>query len=748
MGLPTQAAVLEQLTSRSRVVVFAKCLVGRYLFVSDEWSRLFGRPRADVIGRTDAELFDPVTAAHLVRNDERATRERTTVEVLEEIPVEGVDHVFLTRKFPLFEADAVVGVGGVAIDVTARERAARELERSEQRYRSVVDHTPIAYVAFDPVIGRFTNANERAAQLFGVSLERLLIESPASLSPRLQPNGRASDEAAREHIERVMQGERVVFDWTHLTGAGEPVPCHIWLDCIEDDGGHKLARAFLVDLREINAARREVDRHQAALSQTQALARVGGWELHGDELRGTGETQRAFTTPLPLAHVLERLSSATRVQLERALRAPAAFDLEVELDVATQPRVLRWVGAPVTSGNPRSGWLQDVSTQRLLEARLRQTSKMDAVGRLAGGVAHDFNNMLSAILASSSVLEQRLAAADADVREAVDTIVKASQQAAGLTRQLLAFSRQTPLRRGATPIDDVVRDAVEILGRTIDRRISIEHLAAPTPLVVDVDVSMLKNVFINLGINARDAMPGGGQLKFESREVTLDDVSAAALDAQLEAGRWVSVAVSDTGVGIPAGQLNRIFEPFFTTKETGKGTGLGLATAYATMREHGGALTVESREGRGTCFTLWLPPARRVVVEPELEVRSRPAARRGTLLLVDDERLVRRAASRFLTVLGFTVLEAADGTEAEQVLSRAGRVDLVMLDLIMPGRSAEETFRALRALQPDLPVLLCSGYSPEEVASRLLALPHVGRLQKPWSQRELDAALAKLLPRD
>lgn len=748
---PPSSFVVEQSINRAPIVCFAKGLDGRYLYANDYCLKVLGLTREQLLGHTDLELFPEAVARTFMRDDQRAIREGKTFELLERVPLAtGEVRVSHTAKFPLYEGGEVFGVGALAFDVTEREHALAELALSEQRFRSVVDHSPTAYVAFDPASGHFVHANERAAQLFELPLEGLLTQSPASVSPALQPDGRSSELLAREHLAAALRGERRVFEWTHQTSQGEAVPCHVWIDRIEESG-RLLARAFIVDLREINAARRELDRRQAQLTRTQQLALVGGWELDfaTGAIRATGAAEEVFSTHSGMTDLRQRLPAAARDQLDAALREVKAghkFDLELDLDVATGPRVLRLVGEPRRENGEVvgvTGWLQDVSQRRALEAQLRQSSKLDAVGRLAGGVAHDFNNMMGAVLAATSVLELELAGASPRVKEALDTITRAGQQAASLTRQLLAFSRQQPTRREPVVLDELVRDALQLLGRTLDRRITLEHRPAPEPALVEADPTSLENVLINLGINARDAMPGGGTLTFTTARVTLDDARARTLGSNLAAGDWITVAVRDTGSGIPPELLQRVFEPFFTTKEVGQGTGLGLATAYATLREHRGELTVESRPGEGTVFTLWIPPSQQVpkVVSPPKEERRRKF---GVVLVVDDEPLVRRATGRFLEMLGFTVLDAADGVQAEAVLKAAPRVDLVLLDVMMPGRPVEATLLALRAVNPELPVLLCSGYAPDDVAQRVLGLPRVGHLQKPWSERELDAALATL----
>ncbi len=505
-----------------------------------------------------------------------------------------------------------------------------------------------------------------------------------------------------------------------------------------DVGGALLGVAgFAVDVTEQRLLMNELERQKRFLERTQAVTDVGGWEYDlttrslvwtAETFRIFGVTQSEFTPTLEGA--LSRFVPEHRETVRDAHLNGTPFRLEVELELPTgKRRRVRLHGIPENESQRLSGAIQDVTEERALEERLRHSSRMDAVGQLAGGVAHDFNNMLGAITAAAELLRFEVGANDA-----LDTILSASAQAAALVRQLLQFGRKEPSRRVAIDLHAVLDESMSILRRTLDRRISVvvEKHATRTRLLGDA--SQLTNAFINLALNARDAMPKGGTLRFR----TLD-----------EAEGLLRLEVSDTGAGISAEVLNRIFDPFFTTKARGRGTGLGLASVDAAVRGHDGNVTVRSEVGVGTTFELRLP------VRPDLPAphpRPRDATSAGAtksnalVLLIDDEDLVRRSMQRLLNHLGFRTLDARDGASGlERFTTAEEKPAAVVLDLILPGLSARDTFVALRKLSPELPVLFCSGYAPDGLVDDLLAQPRTNLLSKPYSTDALERALEALL---
>ncbi|AHG90499.1 PAS sensor protein [Gemmatirosa kalamazoonensis] len=383
--------------------------------------------------------------------------------------------------------------------------------------------------------------------------------------------------------------------------------------------------------------------------------------------------------------------------------------------------------------------LRDASGRKRLEAQFRQAQKMEAVGQLAGGVAHDFNNLLTVIISYSGMLLTELPASD-PVRADVQEIRRAAERASALTRQLLAFSRQQLLEPQVLDVNVVVRDLQRMLHRVLREDVRLVTVLAARLGRVYADAGQLEQVIVNLAVNARDAMPTGGTLTVETADVDLDG-EYALTHAGVTPGHYVMLAVSDTGVGMDAATQARIFEPFFTTKPLGHGTGLGLATVYGIVKQSGGHVWVYSEPGVGTTFKVYLPRVSAPLTRPRSGPYPAVARGSGTILLVEDDETVRRAARRILEQAGYQVLEARDGAEALRVAGTNGtgavRVDLVITDVVMPAMSGPEFVAALREARPDVPVIFMSGYTDDAVLRQKLVEPGVAFVQKPFTPEGL-----------
>jgi PAS domain S-box-containing protein len=383
---------------------------------------------------------------------------------------------------------------------------------------------------------------------------------------------------------------------------------------------------------------------------------------------------------------------------------------------------------------------------RISEEQLRQSQKMEAVGRLAGGVAHDFNNLLTAIQGNVEMLLLELPRAGA-VRDDLMEIKRAATRAASLTRQLLAFSRKQMLAPKVLDVNAVVRELQRMLGRVIGEDVRLATSLRAVNAAVMADPGQLEQVVLNLAVNARDAMPRGGTLRIETREVLLSEAEAQRYPYRVEPGAYVRLTVSDTGVGMEPEVLRRVFEPFFTTREPGKGTGLGLSTVYGIVKQSGGYVWAESEPGRGSRFRVYLP---RVCAEPERpEPQPEPAAvpqGGGVVLLVEDEEGVRSLSRRILERRGYTVLAARDAAEARQLFAGNGnRVDLLLTDVVMPHESGRELAEALLPLQPDLRVVFMSGYTDDALIRHGVLEDRFRLLEKPFAPDGLVQAVREAL---
>lgn len=347
--------------------------------------------------------------------------------------------------------------------------------------------------------------------------------------------------------------------------------------------------------------------------------------------------------------------------------------------------------------------------KRKLEEQLRHSQKMEAVGQLAGGIAHDFNNRLSAIINYGHLLKMKMREDD-PLRRYVENILSASERAAGLTHGLLTFSRKGPLDLRPVNVDEVVTGVLQFFSRVLPENIRVETALAEEDLIIMADRGLLENVLINLAINARDAMPGGGVLTIEVRPVAMDDFFVKA-NGYGEPGTYALLCIADTGVGMDRATRERVFEPFFTTKQAGKGTGLGLSTAYGAVKQHGGYISVYSEPGKGASFKIYLPLAGPDVA-PAASEDALPRGGTETVLLAEDDDSVRRGIRQILEEFGYEVIEAADGKEAiAKFAEAAGSVELLVLDMLMPEMSGPEVYEQARRASPGIKAVFMSGYT-------------------------------------
>ena len=386
----------------------------------------------------------------------------------------------------------------------------------------------------------------------------------------------------------------------------------------------------------------------------------------------------------------------------------------------------------------------DITDRRKLEGQLRHSQKMEAVGTLAGGVAHDFNNMLTAIIGYGEMLRIKLG--DNALVANVDNMLEAAQRAAHLTKDLLAFSRKQSLAARPVDLNEIIPKISKLIARLIGEDVELETALIGGELPVLADSGQIEQVLMNLATNARDAMPKGGSLKIRSQRITIDEAHAKAYGYG-KLGEYALISVSDSGAGMDARTRDQIFEPFFTTKDVGKGTGLGLATAYGIIKQHAGFINVYSEVGKGTIFRIYLPLIRAMVAKEELVAVTTPIPRGSeTVLIAEDDTSLRIFAKSLLEEYGYRVLEARDGGEAVRVFrEHRDEVKILLLDIVMPRMNGRKAFEEISRIKPGIKALFASGYTADILTVKDIIDEGLHFIQKPMAPRELLTKLRTVL---
>jgi PAS domain S-box-containing protein len=659
-------------------------------------------------------------------------------------PVAGT---FTSRDLEMLQT--LAGQSGGALE---RVRAEDELRRTQERFHDLFDNSPDAIFVED-MRGKVLDVNFAGCVLHGMTREQMLGKN--SLDDLL-PLG--SREAARRDFQKLTEGKLTWIESESLMADGRVIPVEVRASRIEYDS----QPALLLHVRDISQRRAA----ETALQSSEMLFR-SVWENSVDGMRLTDDkgviiaVNDAFcklvgkeTTRLEgqmftvvYAENENREEMASRHRNRFVTRTPEQKS-ERKSELHNGQTVILEVTHSFVEVHGRTmlmlSLFRDVTLQRRLEEQLRQSQKMEAIGQLAGGVAHDFNNILTVIHGHASLLG--MSNLSQPGARSAQQIVQAAERAAGLTRQLLAFSRRQLIQPKRLDMNGTVGHMTDMLGRLLGEDVALQLNYSPTPATVEADSGMMEQVLLNLAVNARDAMPRGGQLTIRIAVVDIDQVHVQR-HPEARVGRFVCVSKTDTGCGIPQENISRIFEPFFTTKDVGKGTGLGLATVYGIVKQHQGWIEVESALGKGTTFRIYIPF---LGITPEPEKPAAQIKVRGgseTILLVEDEPPVRELVANVLQNYGYKILQAGNGHEAVGVWrEHKAKINLLLTDLVMPGNmNGHELAEKLRSEHSGLKVIFTSGYSADIVGKNFKLDANLNFLQKPYHPNTLAQTVRRCL---
>ncbi len=690
-------------------------------------------------------------------------------------------------------------------EITRRKRTEESLRKSEQKFQGLFESSRDAIMTTEPPSWRFTSGNPACLKMFRAKNEEQFISlGPGDVSPERQPDGRASAGKAREMIETALREGSHFFEWTHRRLDGGEFPADVLLTRMEQ-GGKVMVQANVRDITERKSAERQLSIEYAisrilvessTVEQTapkllQGFCETLGWDVgllwrmdnregllrcaeiwsnpnvQADEFktrtwemtiaRGAGLAGCAWANDRP-AWIREIVGDANflnaSIPAQIGLHSAFAFPISIGNGVGA---VVEFFSLAVreqddallrTCANLASQLGQFFERKRV-EDHLLQSQKMETVGKLAGGIAHEFNSIMTAIIGHSELLlidlppESPLCGNARQIRQSAD-------RAAALTRQLLAYGRKQILQPKILDLNSILAGMENVLRHLAGNKGDVCITPGAGLKAVKADAGQIEQVIVNIAMNAADAMPNGGTLSLETANITLDEAYVSHFPG-LKAGEYVMLAITDTGVGMSEAVKTRVFEPFFSTKPVGQGTGLGLATCYGIIKQSGGHISVYSEPARGSTFKIYLPQVDAPAQIPVQRIDT-PELPRGTetILLVEDDPALREMAATLLTRLGYAVLTAANGVEALGLKQQrgVGHVDLLFTDVVMPHMSGKELSDRVRVLYPHTRILFTSAYTENSIVHQGVLDPGVALLQKPFTPGALARKVREILDRD
>lgn len=630
----------------------------------------------------------------------------------------------------------------------------------------LLDSTEDAFFLLHPQKG-FVDCNKKTLSFFEVKNKKdFLTLDPIILSPEFQYDGNPSVVVGKEIIQRALEDGSVLFQWTHKLLNGKVLPASILLSRVKIGSENHLL-GIIHDMSHSKQAENELVKQEEEYQSTMNNLSLGVVVHAADssvllsnpaaeEIMGLSKDQLSGRQVIDpewcFVHESGYHLKPEEYPVSIVMATKKALENRTMGIIRSDRNYITWVLVNAIPIFDEGGFLSkiivnlyDITRMRSMEEKLNHSRKMDAIGQLAGGVAHDFNNMLAGIMSSAELLKDRVPAGSTE-SSYIDMILHSSQRAADLNSKLLSFARKGKSVSSSINIHAIIDETVSILGRSIDKRTRITTRKKASYHTVTGDDSQLQNAFLNLCINASNAMPGGGEIIISTENIDLEEAFCKTSPFELVPGSYLFIEIQDTGIGIPRKNLQKIFEPFFTTKEIGQGTGLGLASVYGAMEQHHGAISVYSEEGEGSSFHLYLPLGDNSVPLIKREERMIPGS--GILLLVDDEEVIRISAKKMLEDMNYTVLIAQDGQEAVDLFrEKYSEIDLVILDMVMPKMNGKEVFGYMREIDPEARIIISSGFSKSGDLKMMTQQGLCGFIRKPYRKIELNKIIFNVLSR-
>ncbi|MBI5664708.1 MAG: PAS domain S-box protein [Nitrospirae bacterium] len=706
---------------------------GVHVFVNPSYLSLFGYAgNEDLAGKSILDLIAPEERENILVNVNRRAGGATVPSAYETRGLKKDGTVFdMDVHVSTYELSGETYTLAILRDITARKHYEEFLRSSEEKYRDLFEN------AIDPIFildaeHNFVDMNKSAVKLLGYSREEFLRMKVFDIVPSEQ-----LPVSAQEFEKLQMEGKYEQFTGKVRTKDGRWLDIEVSSSAIVKDGRIVGARDIL---RDITDRKRSAELLQESEERFRILLdkSFDGIFIHENLMILDLNQRMADITgyshsELIHSNVIKLFTPDSQRRIHDYIRSGRKGYYEVEL--------LRKDGKIVSieafganckfhGRDARIVAIRDITEQKKLQEQLRQSQKMEAVGHLAGGVAHDFNNILSAIVGYTHITLMKMKEDD-PLRANLQHVLDSSEKAANLTQSLLAFSRKQVMALKTVNVNEIVYGMMKIFGRVIGEDIGLKVDTADHDLMVRADKNQIEQALMNLATNARDAMPHGGTLTITTEEIEIDE-GFVQTNLLGEVGRYAVISITDTGTGMDEKTKENIFEPFFTTKEVGRGTGLGLSMVYGTIRQHNGFINVYSTPGQGTTFRIYLPLVKAAIQPVVGEAARALSSGDETVLLIEDNEAVRMSTRALLEMSGYTVMEAADGEHAVRIFRQhRDAIQLVISDIIMPGQSGSEVYEELKNINPGLKALFISGYPSDMLTRKGILADGVNFMSKP-----------------
>jgi two-component system, cell cycle sensor histidine kinase and response regulator CckA len=744
-ALLSKTEELDRYFSNSRDLLCIANTEGVFLRLNPEWERILGYKLSGLEGHRFIDFVHPEDHAAIMEALNRLTTQDEVLNFENRFRCKDGSYRWLEwRSYPSGNM-----IYAAARDITEQNRAAETLKESAEKYRALVETTNTGYVILDHN-GNVLDANREYIRLTGhQELDEIRGRNVMEWTAQHD-----ADRNGREIIKCFKQGFIRDLQIDYSDKANRVIPIEINATVIETGTGPQIV-TLCRDITERKLAEEDLRKSEEKFKKMFEGSPIG-IVMTGTDFRfiranaafcnmlGYTEQELISLTFKDITHP-EHLVEDMR-QVNELVSGKIQF-YQTEKRYIRKDKTIAWGSSIVNIVRDRDNrflysltTVEDITQRKLseaertrLELQLSQARKMEAMGTLAAGIAHDFNNILTALLGYATLLKMRIK--DATLHTFVDHILSASYKATDLVQNLLAFSKQQATNLKPISLHSVIRGTEKLLKRLVTEDVTIKILLNNEDITIMADATQIDQILFNLVANARDAMPQGGILTIETKTVELSD-QFQRIHGYGEPGRYALLCISDTGVGIEETTREKIFDPFFTTKEIGKGTGLGLSTVYGIVQQHNGHITVYSEPNRGTTFHIYLPVAHKTGKE-ENPLSSFIKGGNETILIAEDNDAVRELVGKVLIEYGYTIVEAIDGAEAVEQFKKTDKIDLLVLDSIMPNKSGREAYNEIREIKPDIKVIFTSGYTRDVFLDKGIEDKKFHFLQKPVSPDNL-----------